>query len=903
MAELPCSCCTLLGEPPARVNFKILTGLPYSRERERIYYLREHHNEDGYAGTVVNSYYHSLIDVSKELFNPMNLSCSSIASLPNKCCYGSKFPNKNNQLTSSCYDAVKNYILCQLKPKSTIEKSEVDPCVQAASWIIFNDSNCMEEKFLNIFLQLKDHQAPLLDYTFTVLCLLDSEKEVFKNCILQSTTFDQYNSISIEYQRRIKDFFILLKSSSILQQRTLLVEQNKLSNSEIIQRILHRLPRNVSGRGSTFYHEMEHLFTPITRQPDDIGVVRRSLQKDYNQAAQDHLQALLNKLRQRNTVEEAAHQLIRLVLIDFKYMNAEEKSIYRRQLILGFNSYDAQQHSNSIAAQVIHYIVELISKQDKKQNSLTYALVEVICILAEHSFYCHDLFNSTPEIFTLSMSLVCQRQYPIVLGGLRLCKIILKGDRVKNKYAAMYLKYDRLAARKMMDAIKWLLAPYQTLQMQWEQEPSNNQEITESRCFEHAFILVERWYLQCLSSLLNGSVIEHCIQLTVDDVDLLVKTIDILVDQRLSHRMRNKKAYSLLLASDLCTILCPLLQYGLPQVASALRRQTRLLKAVPEIILSVLHVCKDFVDPCFHFYTLLTQSIVKDSSLNDVPMPMTSPIVNVNQPTKQITAESTQSANLSNDTLNLTRDLISSYFDLNSEYHESILANQPSTINQAQTLLNDEWEKFNQLQLKYENDRLKKENNSSDREIRRLRDELHRTQSNRAQLQLENNRLAQMLEEPRLRASSALRESTQSSLSATSLVQNTDEKLTDSQLDNVPPHTITSEQAEQFIRAIYHRRMSFADNDMRPAICGSLKQLASDLYTSPIHFLYELIQVMKIALIHASLLTLLVYRMPKTIFMLRTSHLVYVLSSMMNSFFCQTMSKAYKLVMSQLYAA
>ncbi|CAF5060582.1 unnamed protein product, partial [Rotaria socialis] len=49
------------------------------------------------------------------------------------------------------------------------------------------------------------------------------------------------------------------------------------------------------------------------------------------------------------------------------------------------------------------------------------------------------------------------------------------------------------------------------------------------------------------------------------------------------------------------------------------------------------------------------------------------------------------------------------------------------------------------------------------------------------------------------------------------------------ELENRAPHEATSEQAEKFIREIYHRRTTFNDNDMRKSICGSLKHLGSDL--------------------------------------------------------------------------
>ncbi|CAF5154930.1 unnamed protein product, partial [Rotaria sp. Silwood1] len=62
------------------------------------------------------------------------------------------------------------------------------------------------------------------------------------------------------------------------------------------------------------------------------------------------------------------------------------------------------------------------------------------------------------------------------------------------------------------------------------------------------------------------------------------------------------------------------------------------------------------------------------------------------------------------------------------------------------------------------------------------------------------------------------------------------------ELQKLSPNEITKEQAEKCIREIFHRRTTFNDNDMRKSICGSLKNLGSDLYSSSVHFLHELIQ-------------------------------------------------------------
>jgi hypothetical protein len=74
-------------------------------------------------------------------------------------------------------------------------------------------------------------------------------------------------------------------------------------------------------------------------------------------------------------------------------------------------------------------------------------------------------------------------------------------------------------------------------------------------------------------------------------------------------------------------------------------------------------------------------------------------------------------------------------------------------------------------------------------------------------------------------------------------VANNNPNNIDDELSNLPPHEITKDQAKQFIQSIYDRRTTFNHPDFRKSICGALKNLGSDLYSSPVHFLHELIQV------------------------------------------------------------
>jgi hypothetical protein len=170
------------------------------------------------------------------------------------------------------------------------------------------------------------------------------------------------------------------------------------------------------------------------------------------------------------------------------------------------------------------------------------------------------------------------------------------------------------------------------------------------------------------------------------------------------------------------------------------------------------------------------------------------------------------------------------------------------------------------MELKLDHAQLKQENESKQQEISQLRDELERTRSERDQLQSTNIELVRSLHEPRLLSIAGSRVPSQPSALPHSIIERNEESM-NLELENLLPHHITRKQAENFIQEVYRRRMAFNDHDMRKSICGSLKHLGSDLYTSPVHFLHELIQVLKYS--HMLLFSFCIFRMPKTILMRR----------------------------------
>ncbi|CAF4610915.1 unnamed protein product, partial [Rotaria socialis] len=163
------------------------------------------------------------------------------------------------------------------------------------------------------------------------------------------------------------------------------------------------------------------------------------------------------------------------VLDDFKCMNDGELKAYRKLCVCGFQNHDLE-NGNTIAAQLVHLAVYLLkNNNDDGSIPLIYSIVLAICEIGAHFYLRHDLFNHTSEIYTLSLLLVSQRQYPLTLSGLRLCNTILQADQNEYKYVTNYLTHDALTARKILNAIIWLLSPYQTLKKIWEESKAEQE--------------------------------------------------------------------------------------------------------------------------------------------------------------------------------------------------------------------------------------------------------------------------------------------------------------------------------------------------------------------------------------------------------------------------------------------
>ncbi|CAF1355238.1 unnamed protein product [Adineta steineri] len=855
MTDSSCSCCKLLGKPPARVNFIMTTGVPDSLVYERIEYLLENYSESSSSANDISvTNYKTLMDISQHLFDIQKHSLSndlSAASETQTCCHGfTTISITNDDISdSSKLKTLEKVILNYLDPKGDLETEQKNTTSKPETWIMLDGSACLEPPVLSIFSRLQNHSSPLLNFSLTILCFLVDEQRLFENWLNQNISIHDYQSNTYpKYERLMNNFFPLLNSSTYLQQNTLLIEEQTVLTDHELQTLIKNLYHNKSTKyratNVQLRHNMAKLLSPRQRTVRDIRNVRSNLQKNYDQFIKNRLRPLFNELQQSQTAASAARQIVNIVLNEFERMNEEELRVYKRQLILGFEFYKAD-HSNTIASQLVHYALQLLKNNDDTSIPFIYSIVLVICKLGTHFYFRHELFNNTPEIYTLSLMLVSQRQYALTLCGLRLCITILNGDQNEHKYALAYLTHDSLAARKILDAVKWLLSPYIILKNLWKDEKENevsevNKEESalhkaERCCFQHAGILVGRAYISSITSLYYGSA-DHCALVTEDDVRNFLEVINILATPRLANwsRGENKSRLCLELVGHLCAFLTPILQYSLPSVCSVLLNHDDLLVTIPKTIRYLITADEDMANICVRFYTRFVQLKCKQEQVdNDIEDEKQEESSNklVDVPILS-----------SSDSLNLSKDLISAYFDLHQRIQKTTSIDENvKQQEQIKILFNQEWTKLNVIQLQHDHQQLQHQNNLLNDELSQLRSQLQRTQAERDEFRKENMNMAQQIDNLKLMPVTSVNLQSQQSSVSVSTHDNNQESIID-KLQNLSAHDITTEQAEACIQEIYHRRTTFNDHDMRKSICGSLKHLGSDLYSSPVHFLHELIQ-------------------------------------------------------------
>ena len=486
MTESFCSCCKLFGKPEAEINFIIATGQPdsliYSRMKNL---LRNYSKTSSYENDVRFTDYEALISISNQLFKQSNTSPTIEQETPTQtCCHGltTMAPDIDDISDTTQLDDFQERIRDLLGSKTDAATGETDRKPAPFTWVMISGFECLEPVVFEVFLRLSTETSFAFTFSFTVLCFLVDEQRLFENWFFQALPIDDYQSNTYpEYDRRIKIFFKFLNSSKPLQERTILVNEEHFSTDDELQTLVQSIyrPNSSAHRANNdrYRHSMAKLLVPRRRTMRDVRTVRKNLQKSYNRPTEDRLRPLLEGLKARTTPAalDAARQICQVILDEFGRMNDAVKRVYKRQLMLGFENHDVE-HSNTIVAQLVYLSLHLLEMNDDKLMPLIFSITVAIRRLSVHFIFRHQLFNNTPEIFRLSLLLTNQRQYPLTLSGLRLCATILDGDQIEHKYALTYLKHDPLTARKILDAVKWLLTPYLDLKNLWEKERNQDKE-------------------------------------------------------------------------------------------------------------------------------------------------------------------------------------------------------------------------------------------------------------------------------------------------------------------------------------------------------------------------------------------------------------------------------------------
>ena len=366
--------------------------------------------------------------------------------------------------------------------------------------------------------------------------------------------------------------------------------------------------------------------------------------------------------------------------------------------------------------------------------------------------------------------------------------------------------------------------------------------ISENLSLRHAENLRKIGCIGGLVGLFYGST-DHCKQVTEDDIHNFAEVMSVLVDVYMNCLGRDKVIPfpSLVLFSDLCHLLTPIFLYSLPSINLVLLNEDRLLICIPQAVtlwLKTTSIDKAMINKCIRLYTLLIESKCKQAELNNDPKD--------GEDAASFDAKITEKNAISSTPLNLSEDLISSHFNLRRQIQKSFVSDQKSALDeQIQTLLKEEWKNLDIGQLQCNNEQLKHENKKLDVRLSQVEDELKYTQSERDQYREENREKAREMDRLKQASITSVIKEHRQAPSHISMTNNNQNNIND-ELKDLSPEQITEDQAKRFIEKIYEQRTAFNDEDMKNSVCGSLEQLGSGLYSSSVHFLYELIQVVSL---------------------------------------------------------
>lgn len=495
MTETRCPCCKILGKPPCLINFIVATGLPHSLVYEQIKHLLLTNISASHPPTDDGclSDYQGLVEIGNSLFDSRNhlSSIHEVLSTPvGNCCNGLRILSfgMDEKSKSLNIDKIKKTIK-NLLDSSTERQFER---YQSPSWILLCGSIFLQPTLISTFLPDKGSYMSSIDYTVTFICFLGNEKRLFESWLCQLTSFENYDeNVYPDYNKKIKDFFAFLNTSEYLRANTLLIDEQMVLNDKellnILKAIYHSESTNYRATNNELRSKMERLLSPKVRTIREILHVRSSLVKVYRENISKRLETLFDGMQQAETAERAVREICHIILNVLPRLDKEQQSVYRKLFMADFRN--SREQRSTIASQLTQYALFLIENNNSQLIPLLYGITEAICKLIDHYHLYHGLLNRTPEIYKLSLLLIAQRQYALTLVGTNLCARILEKDVKEHKYGDTYLAYDLHTTRRILDAIKWLLSPYQKLKELWQNEKKQfniqmSTQVPEDNSFE-----------------------------------------------------------------------------------------------------------------------------------------------------------------------------------------------------------------------------------------------------------------------------------------------------------------------------------------------------------------------------------------------------------------------------------
>lgn len=368
---------------------------------------------------------------------------------------------------------------------------------------------------------------------------------------------------------------------------------------------------------------------------------------------------------------------------------------------------------------------------------------------------------------------------------------------------------------------------------------------------KYAHHLCDKANLFGLTALFRDSV-DHCGHLTQNDVSLIIETIIILIDTLCSNDpdFRDQDKPFVLLSCDLCILLMYIFMCGKKETVECFKYKKDLVRILPLIINTLLYygdaeheranICLGFYNRLIHFHEF-HKSFPND--LTTVPKDARNEESITVNTTNRISDGQEDSENTEVQSLDI-RDLLISDFNLKQKFLLLQVNRQNSERQKKLDILFDtEWKRLNLLEIKRDNAELIEKLTNSDNELRKCIEELKRTKEERDDFQQKNSELYRVIHKHRsMEINTPLPRTSINTRSDTLPISPIDDSIFQ-ELANLLPDQITEAQAKTFIDALCRKRNTFNDLDMRKSICGSLKQLGSNLYSSSVHFLSEMIQV------------------------------------------------------------